>query len=81
MVGTRPSLYWQICWKYFSPLAMILILMASFLEILLKGSGYPAWISEKGETELREWPGWSIFLILFLISVSIIWIPGIALLR
>ncbi|XP_065204180.1 sodium-dependent neutral amino acid transporter B(0)AT3 isoform X2 [Planococcus citri] len=80
MIGSRPSLYWQICWKYFSPLAMILILMASFLEILVKGSGYPAWIPDKGETQLREWPGWSIFLILFLISVSIIWIPGIALL-
>lgn len=81
MIGSRPSLYWQICWKYLSPLAMILILIASFLEIIIKGSGYPVWIPEKGETELREWPTWSIFLILFLIFVSVLWIPGIAVLR
>ena len=60
---------------------MILILMASFLEILMKGSGYEAWIANKGETEWREWPGWAIFLILFLISVAILWIPGLAILR
>lgn len=81
MVGSRPSLYWQICWKYLSPLAMILILVASFVDIIVKGSGYPAWVPEKGETERHEWPGWAIFLILFLISVSILWIPGIAILR
>lgn len=81
MIGTRPSLYWQICWKYLSPLVMILILLASFLEICMKGSGYPAWIADKGETVQKEWPGWAVCLILFLISVSILWIPGIAILR
>lgn len=81
MIGTRPSLYWQICWKYLSPLVMILILLASFLEICMKGSGYPAWIADKGETVQKEWPGWAVCLILFLIAVSIFWIPGIAILR
>lgn len=81
MIGSRPSLYWQICWKYLSPAAMILILMASVLEILVEGSGYQAWIASKGETEWREWPGWAVFLIVFLIAVSILWIPSLAILR
>ena len=81
MIGSRPSLYWQICWKYLSPIAMILILMASVLEILFDGSGYEAWIASKGETERREWPGWAICLIVFLIAVAILWIPALAILR
>lgn len=38
MTGTRPGLYWLICWKYLSPLAMLLILIASVVEILTDGS-------------------------------------------
>ena len=55
--------------------------MASVLEILFDGSGYEAWIASKGETERREWPGWAICLIVFLIAVAILWIPALAILR
>ncbi|XP_046736581.1 sodium-dependent neutral amino acid transporter B(0)AT3 [Diprion similis] len=81
MTGNRPGLYWLICWKYLSPLAMLSILVASFVEIAVEGSGYPAWIAGKGITEIHEWPLWALFLIVFLISSSVLWIPGVALCR
>lgn len=81
MVGTRPGLYWLICWKYLSPLAMISILVASFVEIAVDGSGYQAWVSSKGETERHEWPVWALVLITVLISASVLWIPGVAICR
>lgn len=81
MTGSRPALYWMICWKYLSPAAMIIILIASFLELSSSGSNYPAWNPMKGITEPKEWPNWCIFLAIFLILVSIIWIPVIAIAR
>lgn len=81
MTGSRPGLYWLICWKYLSPLAMISILAASFIEIAVEGSGYDAWVAEKGVTEKHPWPMWAIFLICSLILVSILWIPGVAIAR
>lgn len=81
MTGSRPGLYWMVCWKYLSPLAMISILVASFVEIAVDGSGYDAWIASKGETERKEWPTWAIILILFSVFVSVLWIPGAAILR
>ncbi|KAL3285257.1 hypothetical protein HHI36_019367 [Cryptolaemus montrouzieri] len=81
MTGSRPGLYWMICWKYLSPLAMLSILVASFVEIATKGSGYSAWIASKGETEWHQWPTWAIVLILFLILASTLWIPGVAIAR
>ncbi|XP_046465289.1 sodium-dependent neutral amino acid transporter B(0)AT3 isoform X1 [Neodiprion pinetum] len=81
MTGNRPGLYWLICWKYLSPLAMLSILVASFVEIAVDGSGYPAWIASKGITEIHEWPLWALLLIAFLISASVLWIPGVALCR
>ncbi|XP_069687913.1 sodium-dependent neutral amino acid transporter B(0)AT3 [Periplaneta americana] len=81
MTGRRPGLYWLICWKYLSPLAMLSILVASFVEIIVDGSGYPAWVASKGVTERHEWPLWALVLIAFLILISVLWIPVVAVCR
>nr|XP_023021528.1 sodium-dependent neutral amino acid transporter B(0)AT3 [Leptinotarsa decemlineata] len=81
MTGSRPGLYWLICWKYLSPLAMISILVASIIEIAVDGSGYSVWVSAKGETERHSWPVWSILLISVLVLASVLWIPGAAIAR
>lgn len=81
MTGNRPGLYWLICWKYLSPLAMLSILVASFFEIFFEGSGYSAWVASKGITERQEWPVWALFLIAVLILTSVLWIPTVAICR
>ncbi|XP_059618030.1 sodium-dependent neutral amino acid transporter B(0)AT3 isoform X2 [Phlebotomus argentipes] len=81
MTGSRPGLYWMICWKYLSPLAMLTILTASFFDLALRGSSYPAWNSLKGATETFEWPHWCIAIAIFLILSSVLWIPGVAICR
>ncbi|GAB0089144.1 Transporter [Sergentomyia squamirostris] len=81
MTGSRPGLYWMICWKYVSPIAMISILTASFFDLAIKGSSYPAWNSLKGATEPLEWPHWCIVVAILLILSSISWIPGVAICR
>lgn len=81
MTGSRPSMYWMLCWKYLSPIAMITILTASFIELASEGSNYPAWNAAKGITEKLEWPHWCIVLAIFLILVSVLWIPIVAVSR
>ncbi len=36
MTGSRPHVYWMLCWKYISPLAMLTILAASFINLMSK---------------------------------------------
>ncbi len=92
MTGKRPGLYWLVCWKFVSPVAMSLILVASVVDIFLNGSGYEAWTEEPavGEKEGGEelvhtvkmkWPSWAWVLIVVLISISVLWIPAVAILR
>ena len=81
MTGSKPSLYWMICWKYISPFVMTIILLASFIQLIVNGAGYDAWISELGETKVMPWPWWAIIMIVFLIGISVLWIPIVALLR
>lgn len=81
MTGSRPGLYWMICWKYVSPVAMIIILSASFIDLAIRGSRYPAWDAALGATVEKEWPVPCIIMAILLISVSILWIPGVAVCR
>ncbi|KAK3910702.1 Sodium-dependent neutral amino acid transporter B(0)AT2 [Frankliniella fusca] len=81
MTGSRPHLYWLICWKYLSPLAMLCILVASIVQIVVDGSGYQAWVADKGVTERHEWPVWGLVLIAVLILVSVLWIPVVCVCR
>jgi solute carrier family 6 (neurotransmitter transporter, amino acid/orphan) member 15/16/17/18/20 len=81
MTGQRPGLYWLICWKYLSPMAMISILVASVWQIVNEGSGYDAWMASEGTTERRSWPTWALVLISVLVLCSVLWIPGIAICR
>ncbi|KAF9408960.1 hypothetical protein HW555_011536 [Spodoptera exigua] len=81
MTGTRPGIYWLICWKYLSPLAMLSILISSFVELATEGSGYDAWIKSIGDTERKTWPVWAVLLVLVLILASVLWIPVVAIAR
>lgn len=77
MTGQRPNWYWMACWKYISPLAMLIILLASLAK-KLTDTTYEAWDSTLGENVTREWPGWCKFLAASLILSPTLWIPGVA---
>ena len=40
MTGRKPSIYWLICWRYISPIAMVIILVASFVQMAVSGAGW-----------------------------------------
>jgi solute carrier family 6 amino acid/orphan transporter-like 15/16/17/18/20 len=81
MTGSRPGFYWMICWKYISPLTMLVIVISSFTKIILEGSGYLAWSAEDGLTHQLDWPPWCQVLIAVLVLISALWIPGVAVAR
>ncbi|GBL85486.1 Sodium-dependent neutral amino acid transporter B(0)AT2 [Araneus ventricosus] len=81
MTGKRPNCYWLFCWKYVAPVAMVIILTASFVQIATEGSSYETWDKESATTVKQEWPGWCHFVITFLILVAAIWIPLVAFLE
>ena len=73
-------MYWLICWKFISPVAMFGILVASFIQMAVSGSTYDAWDANAGEDVKKEWPIWAKCLAGFLILISVIWVPIVALL-
>ena len=44
MTGKRPYLFWQICWKYISPVAIFIIFVANCHKLAKKSPTYNAYV-------------------------------------
>ncbi len=44
MTGKRPWVGWMICWKYLSPLALFIVLVATFVDLSKAGAGYGVFV-------------------------------------
>ncbi|XP_052060757.1 sodium-dependent neutral amino acid transporter B(0)AT3-like [Mytilus californianus] len=81
MIGYRPNYYWLIMWKYVSPLAIVVIFLASVIKMAVTGTTYDAWDSATATTTALSWPGGHKFVAAFLILTAVLWIPGVALVK
>lgn len=47
MIRSRPGLYWQITWRFVSPLIVLVIFVASLVNMGINPMTYSAWIPNK----------------------------------
>ena len=47
MTGSRPNAFWLICWKYLSPLALIVVFIASVVKTGQSQASYTAYVGCK----------------------------------
>jgi len=82
MIGDNgPGLYWKYTWKYISPLCMVVLFISSCVSLFVTPPEYDAYDLNTGLDIKKPYPSWCLALIVFLVLLSIIWIPVIALLR
>ena len=87
MTGSKPSIYWMVCWKYVSPVAIVGIFLSSLIQMFTKFPDYDAFAWNATITSTidlnskKEWPSWAIAIAAILVLISILWIPLIAVLR
>ncbi|CAH1979962.1 unnamed protein product [Acanthoscelides obtectus] len=69
MLGTKPGMYWRICWKFISPSFIICVVMFGLFyhqPLQYQDYFYPTW---------AEWVGWGLAL------SSILMIPTVAIIQ
>ncbi|XP_036358020.1 sodium-dependent neutral amino acid transporter B(0)AT3-like isoform X2 [Octopus sinensis] len=81
MVGTRPSYFWLIMWKYISPLVMMIILLASLIKMIITGMTYEVWDKDTATKIKTKWPGWCLFIGSSFVILILIWIPLIFIIK
>ena len=81
MTGSRPWIGWRICWKYISPIALFLILVATVYDLTEDTAKYQAFVGceqdpfsskypgSKTWTTGLEYPGWGQFLCALMVLI------------
>ncbi|KAL3859741.1 hypothetical protein ACJMK2_009939 [Sinanodonta woodiana] len=78
MIGVRPNYFWMFCWRFAGPIAMLVIFVASLIEMFNKGSVYGVWDANLGLTVTKQLPWWCQLIAAVLILSSLIFIPVMA---
>lgn len=81
MTGTRPNIFWKICWMLITPVAMLVILIASVVLMSQGKASYYAWNKEMVTYEKVPYPDWAVFIVVVLVLMSVLFIPGVAIAR
>ncbi|XP_038675604.1 sodium-dependent neutral amino acid transporter SLC6A17 [Scyliorhinus canicula] len=81
MLGFTPYKYYYYTWKYISPLAMAILMVASIIQMGITPPGYNAWIMEEATERFLIFPGWALGLTITLIVVGVLPIPVVFIVR
>merc|ERR1719347_1908939 len=71
MTGFQPNLYWQIMWRFISPIFMITVIISSVYCMLSDTTTYTAWNQQKAIGEKKEYPEWALGLAALLAMSSL----------
>jgi len=84
MTGYRPNVFWLCCWKYISPIALIVVFIASCVKLSSKAPTYSAFVGctqapfsplhpgSKTWSAGFEYPSWGKFVIVLIILISVL---------
>ncbi|XP_065190518.1 sodium-dependent neutral amino acid transporter B(0)AT1-like [Sycon ciliatum] len=73
--GLRPSRYWRFCWRFLSPILMVILFLSSVIYEIIKPPTYQAYDASTNKTVETKFPGWAEFVGAVLIILSVINIP------
>jgi len=76
MTGVRPGLYWQIMWRFVSPVLMAVVIMSSIYFMFKHTPTYTAWDGDQAMGIKREYPTWALVTAAILAVSSLVPILG-----
>ncbi|CAL8364543.1 unnamed protein product [Arctogadus glacialis] len=84
MTGKRPNIFWRVCWRFISPLYLLVVFLAYVVIQTQQHPQYLAWNPDYvhfPETEAKDYPGWVFAIIVILSVLPVISIPLVAFYR
>ncbi|KAJ8245435.1 hypothetical protein GJAV_G00270730 [Gymnothorax javanicus] len=81
MLGFTPLRFYYYMWKYITPLVLVVLLAASFIQLGMTPPSYSAWIEEMAQEKSQSYPTWGLAMCITLVVVAIIPVPLVFVLR
>ncbi|XP_059801268.1 solute carrier family 6 member 19a, tandem duplicate 1 [Hypanus sabinus] len=81
MIGHKPNIFWQVTWRFISPLIMLVIFIFYFVIKVTSKLTYIVWDPEYEnfpQLSVEHYPGWVTVIIVILAGVPSLCIPGAA---
>ncbi|XP_072306173.1 sodium-dependent neutral amino acid transporter SLC6A17 [Eucyclogobius newberryi] len=75
MLGFRPYSFYYYMWTYVSPAILILLIIATVIEMAVSPAGYNAWSQSEGMEHFQSYPPWAIIMAYSLIVLAMLPLP------
>uniref|UniRef100_A0AAY4B9Z1 Transporter n=1 Tax=Denticeps clupeoides TaxID=299321 RepID=A0AAY4B9Z1_9TELE len=81
MLGFRPCTIYFYLWKYVSPICLIVLIVASVIEMAVSPPGYNAWVQELATERFQSYPPWALAMCFALIIIAMLPLPVVFIAR
>ncbi|KAK6327980.1 hypothetical protein J4Q44_G00036260 [Coregonus suidteri] len=84
MIGHKPNLFWQVTWRFVSPVIMLAIFIFYFVTQVSGELTYLVWDQDAEEFPTladRQYPGWIYVIIFILAGIPSLAVPGVAIFK
>uniref|UniRef100_A0A8D0ADJ0 Transporter n=1 Tax=Sander lucioperca TaxID=283035 RepID=A0A8D0ADJ0_SANLU len=75
MLGFTPYRFYYYMWKYITPILLLVLLCASFIQLSMTPPSYSAWIQEEAKEQTLNFPPWGIVVCISLVVMAIMPVP------
>ncbi|CAL8323268.1 unnamed protein product [Merluccius merluccius] len=75
MLGFRPYSFYFYMWKYVSPAILVVLIVATVIEMAVSPAGYNAWVEAEGSEHFMNYPPWALAMAYALIVAAMLPLP------
>uniref|UniRef100_A0A8C6WSC1 Transporter n=1 Tax=Neogobius melanostomus TaxID=47308 RepID=A0A8C6WSC1_9GOBI len=75
MLGFRPYSFYYYMWTYVSPAILVVLIIATVIEMAMSPAGYNAWSQSEGIEHFQSYPPWAMGMAYSLIIVAMLPLP------
>ncbi|XP_068599407.1 sodium-dependent neutral amino acid transporter SLC6A17 [Brachionichthys hirsutus] len=81
MLGFRPYSFYFYMWQYVSPAVLVILIIATVIEMAVSPAGYNAWVENEGAERFHSYPPWALAMAYALIVSAMLPLPVVYIAR
>ncbi|KAM8862893.1 sodium-dependent neutral amino acid transporter SLC6A17 isoform 1-T3 [Spinachia spinachia] len=81
MLGFRPYSFYYYMWRYVSPAVLVVLIIATVIEMAVSPAGYNAWVEAEGAERFHSYPPWALAMAYSLIVAAMLPLPLVFIVR
>ncbi|KPP78243.1 sodium-dependent neutral amino acid transporter B(0)AT2-like [Scleropages formosus] len=81
MLQFSPLRIYYYLWKFITPIGLLLLLVASFIQLVMNPPSYSAWVEDRAKEDTLSYPSWGLAMCISLVVLAILPVPVVFVLQ